>query len=56
MNSEEIDRKRMRLKVLERLRRTGGATLTIGDDGATQITVFRNTKRFRHNAKRYCRG
>jgi hypothetical protein len=56
MNCEEIDRKRMRLKVLERLRRAGGATLAIGDDGATQITVFRNTKRFRHNAKRYCRG
>ena len=43
MNCEEIDRKRMRLKVLERLRRAGGATLAIGDDGATQITVFRNT-------------
>ena len=56
MNCEEIDRKRMRLKVLERLRRAGGATLAIGDDGSTQITVFRNTERFRHNAKRYCRG
>jgi len=56
MNCEEIDRKRMRLKVLERLRRAGGATLAIGDDGATQITVLRNTKRFRHNGKRYCRG
>lgn len=56
MTSEEIDRKRMRLKVLERLRRAGGATLVVGDDGATQITVFRNTKRFRYNAKRYSRG
>ncbi len=56
MNCEEIDRKRMRLKILERLRRAGGAKLAIGDDGATQITVFRNTKRFRHNDKRYCCG
>lgn len=56
MTREEIDRKRMRLEVLERLRRAGGATLAIGDDGATQITVFRNTRRFRHKAKRYSRG
>lgn len=47
MLSEEIARKRERLKILERLRQAGGATLVIGDDGATQITVFRNTKRFR---------
>lgn len=47
MLSEEIARKRKRLKILERLRRAGGATLVIGNDGATQITVFRNTKRFR---------
>ncbi len=44
---EEITRKRAKLKLLERLRRSGGATLVIGDDGATQITVFRNSKRFR---------
>lgn len=44
---EEITRKRVKLKLLERLRRSGGATLVIGDDGATQITVFRNSKRFR---------
>lgn len=44
---EEIKRKRTKLKLLERLRRSGGATLVIGDDGATQITVFRNSKRFR---------
>lgn len=44
---EEIDRKRAKLKLLERLRRSGGATLVIGDDGTTQITVFRNNKRFR---------
>ena len=47
MISEEIKRKRERLKTLERLRRAGGATLVVGDNGATQITVFRNTKRFR---------
>jgi hypothetical protein len=47
MLSEEITRKRERLKILERLRRAGGATLVIGNDGTTQITVFRNTKRFR---------
>lgn len=47
MLSEEIAHKRERLKILERLRRSGGATLVIGNDGATQITVFRNTKRFR---------
>lgn len=48
MVNEEIKRKRARLKILERLRRSGGVTLVVGDDGATQITVFRNTKRFRH--------
>lgn len=46
MISEEIRRKRERLKVLECLRRAGGATLVIGDDGVTQVTVFRNTERF----------
>ena len=49
MTSEEIRRKRARLKILERLRRAGGATLVVGDDGTTQITVFRNTKRFRRD-------
>lgn len=48
MFDEEISRKRRQLQVLERLRRAGGATLVLGDDAATQITVFRNTKRFRH--------
>ena len=47
MIAEEIKIKRARLKILERLRHAGGATLVIGDDGATMITVFRNTKRFR---------
>ena len=48
MFDEEISRKRRQLKVMESLRRAGGATLVLGDDAATQITVFRNTKRFRH--------
>ena len=48
MSDEEISRKRIQLKVLERLRRAGGATLVLGDDAATQITVFRHTKRFHH--------
>jgi len=56
MISEEIKWKRMKLKVLERLRRSGGATLVVGDDGSSQITVFRNTKRFRRNTKRFRRG
>lgn len=46
MSDEEISRKRIQLKVLERLRRAGGATLVLCD--AAEITVFRNTKRFRH--------
>lgn len=45
----ELKVKRDRLMILERLRRSGGATLVIGDDGATQVTVFRNTRRFRHD-------
>lgn len=46
---EEISKKKSKLKILERLRRSGGATLVIGNDGATQITVFHNTKRFHHD-------
>lgn len=55
MISEAIKWKRMRLKVLEHLRRSGGATLVVGDDGSSQITVFRNTKRFRRSTKRFHR-
>lgn len=46
---EAIIQKKAMLKRLERLRRSGGATLVIGDDGTRQITVFRNTKRFSHD-------
>ena len=46
MVRDEIKWKRARLKLLERLRRAGGATLVIGDNGATEITVFRNSRRF----------
>lgn len=46
MVSTEIKRKRERLAILERLRRSGGATLVMGDDGSTQVTVFRNTRKF----------
>jgi len=49
MIGEEIKRKRAEWKMLERLYRRGGATLVIGDDGTSQITIFYNTKRF-------CRG
>jgi len=48
MANAEIKQKRAELKALDRLYRRGGATLVIGDDGACQITVFYNTKRFRH--------
>ena len=56
MLREEIKWKRMRLKALERLRRSGGATLVVGDDGSSQITVFRNTKTFRGKTKRFRHG
>lgn len=44
---DDIRKKRAELETLERLHRRGGATLVIADDGAAQITVFCNTRRFR---------
>ena len=44
---DKISRIRAKLKALERLRQAGGATLVIGEDGKTEITVFRNTKGIR---------
>ena len=48
MICEDLKRKRTELKMLERLRRRGGATLVVGEPGSVLITVFYNTKRIRH--------
>ena len=49
---DKILETRAKLKVLERLRQAGGATLVVGDDGKIEITVFRNTKGIRHDRRK----